>query len=63
MKIYFGYSLMPINRDLPVLRTNASPVSFMHIQDRRQLRLSQFSGGHTVSDNLVEILTLCRPRP
>lgn len=46
MKIYFGYS---VNRNFPVLRTSASPVSFMHIQDKRQLRLSRFSGGHTVT--------------
>lgn len=60
MKIYFGYSLIPVNRNLPVLRTDASSVSFMHVQDKRQLRLSRFSGGaHSYSDNLVEILALC----
>lgn len=50
---------MPINRDLPVLRTDASPVSLMHMQDRRQLRLSVLRWAHSYSDNLVEILTLC----
>lgn len=55
MKIYFGYSLIPVNRNLPVLRTNVSPVSFMHIQDKRQF----FRWAHSYSDNLVGILALC----